>query len=497
MEDLKSRALRGGFARMCAQAANFVLRVGSLMVLARLLTPREYGLFGMVTAITGVFALFRDAGLSTVTIQRPTISDGQLSALFWLNLLVGLLLALLCVGAAPLLVAFYGEPQLFWVTIVTGCAFPLNAAGIQHSALLQRHMRFGALAAIDVAAQICSVTMGIAMALLGFGYWALVAAALTLPAVTTTGTWSATRWVPGRPRGEGEIGSMIRFGGTLTLNSLVVYVAYNVDKLLIGRVWGADALGLYGRAYQLVNIPTENLNSAVGGVAVSALSRLQDDPGRFKNYFLRAYSLVLAMTIPVTTACACFAEDIIVVVLGQQWTNAAGVFTILAPTIVAFGVLNPMVWLLFSTGRVSRSLHMALVIAPTVILGYVIGLPYGPLGVALGYSAAMTILIAPMITWGLRDTGITVRGYVAVLGPPFLSSLCGAAVGLVVGRLIADALPAPQRLALEVGVLSVTYVIVLLSVGGQRSFYYDLARDLLTSWRRQDRPHPSRSDAGS
>jgi PST family polysaccharide transporter len=219
---------------------------------------------------------------------------------------------------------------------------------------------------------------------------------------------------------------------------------------------------------------------------VSALSRLQDDPGRFKNYFLKAYSLVLALTIPVTTACACFAEDIIIVVLGLQWTNAAGVFTILAPTIVAFGVLNPMVWLLFSTGRVSRSLHMALVIAPTVILGYVLGLPYGPLGVALGYSAAMTILIAPMVAWGLRDTGITIREYVAVLGPPFLSSLCAAAVGLLVSQFTADRLPAPQRLSLEVAALSVTYALVLLSLGGQRTFYFELARDLMSSWTRQN-----------
>jgi PST family polysaccharide transporter len=297
-----------------------------------------------------------------------------------------------------------------------------------------------------------------------------------------------TRWVPGKPDSEGEIGSMMRFGGALTLNSLVVYIAYNLDKLLIGRVWGADALGIYGRAYQLVSIPTDNLNSAVGGVAVSALSRLQSDPGRLKNYFLKAYSLVLALTIPVTTACACFSEDMVIVVLGPQWADTAGIFMVLTPTIVAFGILNPLAWLLFATGRASRSLRMALVIAPAVILGYVLGLSRGPLGVAVGYSTAMTLLIIPMIAWGIRDTGITFREHIAVVIPPFLSSLCAAIPGLIVRHFTADAFSAPQRLALEVAALSVTYALVLLSFGGQRTFYNDLLRDLRGSGKAQLNP---------
>ena len=116
---------------------------------------------------------------------------------------------------------------------------------------------------------------------------------------------------------------MLRFGGTITLNGLVVYVAYNLEKVLLGRFWGADALGIYGRAYQLINIPTDNLNSAIGGVAFSALSRLQNDPVRLKSYFLKGYSLVISLTIPITIFCALFADDIVLVVLGPKWTDAA------------------------------------------------------------------------------------------------------------------------------------------------------------------------------
>ena len=119
---------------------------------------------------------------------------------------------------------------------------------------------------------------------------------------------------------------MLRFGGTITLNNLVVYIAYNFDKLLLGRVWGADALGLYGRAYQLIDVPTTNLHSAVGGVAFSALSRLQDDPVRLRSYFLKGYSLVISMTVPISLFGALFADDIVLVVLGPKWTDAAAIF---------------------------------------------------------------------------------------------------------------------------------------------------------------------------
>ena len=156
------------------------------------------------------------------------------------------------------------------------------------------------------------------MAFGGFGYWSLVAMTLVSPAVFTVCSWLVTAWVPSAPRRGVGIRSMMRFGGTITLNSLVVYVAYNLEKVLLGRFWGADASGIYGRAYQLISIPTDNLNGAVGGVAFSALSRLQDDPQRLRAYFLRSYSLVLAFTIPITIAFGLFAQDIVWVVLGPK-----------------------------------------------------------------------------------------------------------------------------------------------------------------------------------
>jgi len=271
---------------------------------------------------------------------------------------------------------------------------------------------------------------------------------------------------------------MMRFGGTLTLNGLVTYVAYNFEKVLLGRFWGADAIGIYGRAYQLVNIPTDNLNSAVGEVAFSALSRVKDDANRFRSYFLKGYSLVLALTIPITVVCTLFANDVILVVLGPKWTEAVPIFRLLAPTILIFALINPLGWLLFSLGLVGRSLKIALVFAPLIMGGYVLGLPYGPKGVAFAYSVVMTLWVIPHIAWCIHGTAISFRDILLAVSRPLASSIVAAGLTFALRFFYVQWLPPLPRLVLESTVLLATFLGILVFVTGQKSFYLDLLRGM-------------------
>jgi O-antigen/teichoic acid export membrane protein len=478
VKNLKEKTIRGGFARLCAQAANFILRLGSLMVLARLLTPKDFGLVGMVTAFTGVLTLFRDFGLSSAAIQRPTVTQEQLSTLFWINLLVGAVLAVLSVVVAPFIAVFYHEPRLIGITDVLALGFLFNAAGVQHSALLQREMRFTAMAVINTVGLIIGTAIAIGGARAGAGYWALVVMTVTMPLVSTVGFWLATAWIPGAPRRRSGIRSMVHFGGAITLNGLVAYIATNCDKILLGRFWGVDALGMYGRAYQLVNIPTDNLNQAAGEVAFSALSRLQDDPQRLRNYFLKGYSLVLALTVPITVACALFANDITLVLLGPRWIAGAPILRLLAPTILVFAIANPLFWLLTSLGLVKRSLKMSFVLAPVMVGSYLIGLPYGPQGVAFAYSAGMMIWILPLIIWAVRGTTVSVRDILSTVFRPLASSIVAAVIAFGVHSLCGQLLPPFARLAFESVALFVTFALMLLFATGQKTLYLDLLRGL-------------------
>lgn len=477
LSDLRRKTARGALVSIVSQAATLVFRTGSMVIMARLLLPEDFGLVGMVTAFTGFLGLFRDAGLSMATVQRESITDAQLSTLFWINLAVGGLLALSSAALAPVLVSFYGEPRLFLIAIGLGTAFIFNGAAAQHRAMLQRNMRFAALAAIDITALIIGIAAGAAVALTGGGYWALVVMTVASPAVSVFGLWAATRWVPGLPQRNTGIGSMLWYGGTVTLNSVVVYVAYNADKVLLGRFLGAQVLGIYGRAYQLINLPTENLNGTIGMVAFPALSRLQNDPERLRSFFLKGYGLFLALVIPITAGCALFAEDIVLVFLGPQWDAAVPVFRLLAPTILAFALMNPFAWLMLACGHSGRSLKIALMIAPVAILSYVIGLPQGPHGVAAGFSIAMVLLVVPVILWAKQGTMIATRDVLNAVMMPLLSILIGAGAAWATGGFLAQLNPTFLRLVAESAVLFGVYLLVLLFVMDQKTVYLSLLGD--------------------
>jgi O-antigen/teichoic acid export membrane protein len=475
-KDLKQRTARGAVVSVVAQAATFVLRISSMVILARLLLPKEFGLVGMVTAVTGFLALFKDVGLSMATVQRVSITEAQTSTLFWINAGLGVGLAVISAALAPVLAAFYTEPRLVWVTVALGTAFIFNGFGAQHRALLQRRMRFSTIALIDLGSLVVSTGAGIASAALGLGYWALVVMAVSQPAATLLGVWVSARWKPGIPQRGCGVGSMLRYGGTVTLNTIVVYMAYNAEKVLLGRFWGAETLGIYGRAYQLINLPTENLNSTIGGIAFPALCRVQDDPVRLRSYFLKGYTLFLSLVMPLTMGSAIFAEDIIRVALGVKWGEAAPIFRLLAPTMIAFALINPMAWLMLATGRAVRSLNIAFMIAPVVIAAYVLGLGKGPHGVAIGFSAAMMVLVVPVIAWSRHGTNISGRDILKAAMIPLIPVLAGAAAALAIKGWTDQLHPVLVRLIVANSVLFGVYLLVLLFVMKQYSVYLNLFR---------------------
>lgn len=477
--DLKQKTAHGALISVAGQGATFFIRVVSMLLLARLLTPKDFGLAGMATAYTGFLALFQDIGLSFATIQRPTISHAQTSTLFWINMVAGVTLAAICTVTAPILSHFYHEPRLFWITVFIATSFVLNGASGLHRSMLQRNLRFTALTTIDLTSLVSSVVCGVGMALAGLGYWALAGSAVCAPAVTLIGVWLAGRWIPGLPRRGTGVGSMLGFGGAAMLNNVVTYVAYNADKVLLGRVWGAQTLGVYARAYQLINVPNLSFNTIFAQVAFPALSRLQNDAGRFKSYFLKGYGLLLCILIPIAVACAMFAEDIVRVFLGAQWSESVPVFRFLAPTTLVFALINPFSSLMLATGRAMRSLKIGLVIAPVVFVGYAVGVSGGPTGVALGFSVSLALVVVPMAVWATRGTGITVVELFMAAARPMIAILVSAGATLVVWNFIQPLGVPIFRLAARTAILFGVYIGVLWFTIDDRQVYVGLFREMV------------------
>jgi PST family polysaccharide transporter len=482
--DLKRKAAQGALVSLVCQAGSLGLRTGSMMMLARLLAPSDFGLVGMVTAITGFAGIFKEAGLSDAAVQSATINEDQHSMLFWINVAVGCGLAALCGASAPLVAAFYREPRLLWIMLAVATSFVFTGISVQHRAILLRNMRIRMVATTDFLSLVVSVAVAIGMAVAGFGYWALVAIAVVPSAGNAVAMWLVTAWIPGRPRRRSGSWGMVVYGSTITMNSAIVYFAYNVEKVLLGRFWGAEALGFYGRGYQLINLPTDSLQSTIGSVAFPALARVQNDPKQLRSYFLRIYGIFLSVVMPVTTLCALYSEEMIELFLGPKWHASAIVFRRLTPTILAFAMVNPFSWLMFATGRARRSLNIALVIAPTVILAYALGLNGGPSGVALNYSAAMMLLVIPVIYWSKKGTLITGRDVVQAVMYPAGAVLAAGALTWLLRPWIGTVATPFFRLVVATSVLFSTYLFVLLLVFGQLPAYLRQVRHtgLFTRW---------------
>ena len=477
MPDIKGMALRGGLAKLFGQGGKLALRLSFTIVAARLLSPEDFGLVAMVTVVTAVLNLFAGAGLSEATVQRVRIDHQQISTLFWVNILVGLILSLLCVLIAPLIVAVYHEPRLFWVTVAMGVGFFFSSAGVQHIALLGRELRYGTLAALEFFSQLISVGVGIWAAMAGYGYWALVMTMVGASLLLTIGAWVVTAWMPTWPQFKADILSLIHFGGTVTLNAVASYFAYNFDKFIVGRVLGAVALGPYALASQLINVPVYNTHTAVGGLMFSVLSRLQDDPVRFRSYFLKAYTLLLSMTLPITIFLGVFSADVVSVLLGPKWIDAVAIFRFLTPAVLVMGFVTPLEWFLWSSGRHTRSLKIALVLSACAIAGCVLGLPYGAQGVAIGFSAAMTLWLGPHVVWALYGTTITPKDLFHAASRPILAA-CFAAVLAYGAQSYLMPLQPIVRLIVVGGLWAVAYASVLLFVMGHKAVYLDLLKTI-------------------
>lgn len=425
--NLKQRSVRGGFITIVAQGLKFGLNLSSNILLARLLTPADYGLVGMVTAITGFVALFKDLGLSMATVQRDEINHRQVSTLFWINIGLSVVATGIALAIAPVLSWFYHEPRLVWITVALSSGFLISGLGVQHSALLNRQMQYSVLVVNDVLAQFIGIVVAIVAAYYGSGYWALIIFPLVSALVSTVGFWIACRWRPGRPIWRSDVLSMLTFGSNLTAFSTVNYFSRNLDNVLIGRYWGADQLGVYSKAYQLLLLPLNQINAPIANVAIPTLSRLLDTPERYRQVYLRILEKVLLLTMPLIVFMAATADWLVQILLGSQWSEVSELFLLLAIAGLFQPVANSTGWLFISQGRTNQMFQWGIVGSSVAVISFLIGLPWGATGVATSYSVIWILVCMPLLFWFVGRKGpVKARHLYLTLMPIVLASLCSA-----------------------------------------------------------------------
>jgi hypothetical protein len=322
--DLGRVAARGAGVTLAGQGARILLQLASVTVLARLLSPEDYGLLAVGLIVVGIGEVFRDLGLSTAAIRSPGLTAHQRDGLFWLNVTAGTVLAAVAVLASEPVAGAFGEAELADIVRWLSLTFLLNGLAAQYRAGLTRELRFGAVAGCDLGAQLLAFGVAVTAAAAGAGYWALVAQQLTQGAVALVVVVALGRWAPGRPRRGVGLAPLVRFGGGLTGTHLVFYVGNNLDNMVLGLTAGPAALGIYNRGFQLLMTPLNQLRSPATTVAVPVLSRLQDDLDRAGDY-LRRSQLALGFSLVAGMALAAGAAGPLVeVMLGDRWAGGPG-----------------------------------------------------------------------------------------------------------------------------------------------------------------------------
>jgi len=487
--NLGGRTARGGAVAITSQALKFVFTIGATSIMARLLTPADYGLIGMVAFITNFVSMYKDLGLSTATIQRDEISSEQISTLFWVNILLSLGITVFTAAIAPFVAWFYGEPKLTAITMVTALGFMIGGLAVQHEALLRRQMRYFSLASIGLAAIATGYAVGIFMAWRGFSYWALVGSQLASAATTTLLTVIFCRWMPGLPRRNTGVRSMIRFGGNLTGFTTINYFSRNLDNLLIGRVWGAQQLGLYSRAYQLMGLPIDQINEPISSVAVPSLSRLTDAPESYRRAYLRMLEKIALLTMPCVVLMIATSDWIISIVLGPQWTGTTRIFVLLGITGLFQPIANTTGWLLISQGRTNHLLKWGFISGPLIMGSIVIGLPWGAVGVAASYAFARVCIVDPLLYWFVGRSGpVRTRDFYITIAPFVLASLSALVAALAFRRWSGIAGGIWTILACGLIVAATTFLVLAILPAGRKALYDVKSSSLLLFGKGQRAP---------
>jgi|SRR3989339_45558 len=421
--DLKKRSLRSGAITLSSQAILFIIQLGSTMILARILSPEDYGINAMAVAITGFAGVFSSLGLSTATIQRADITHEQVSTLFWINAGIGLVITLIVATISPLAAWFYKTPEMLWVMLSLSVTFAIGGLSVQHSALLNRQMRFYAIAKIRVFSMLAGILVAIAAGYYGFGFWALVFNTLTHSIVSTSGFWLSCKWIPGKPSRSEGVGSMIKFGSDLVGFNVVNYFARNLDNVLIGRYHGSGALGLYSKAYQLLMMPITNLREPLNVVAMPALSRLKNDPEQYRNYYKKFVSILAFVSMPLAVFMGVNSDIIIGFLLGSQWLGASELFRILAFVALIQPVVSTQGLVMITSGKSRRYFFLGIIGATLTCISFVLGLPWGAKGVAIAYVISSFLKVYPFLYASFKNTPIKINNFLSAVYKPFIASL--------------------------------------------------------------------------
>jgi PST family polysaccharide transporter len=430
-EGLAKQSLRSGAFSVFSKALNVIIHLGSTIVLARLLLPEDFGLFAMVAALTGFAPALIDLGTKDAAVQKSRITHDEISALFWLSAVIGVVLTLTVAVCAPLIASFYHEPRLEKIAQVWALIFTISALSNQHIALLRRALMFQKIGMIEVGANLVGAGGAIWMALAGYGYWALVFKPMFTALFTLLGVGLSCRWVPKFPRYSAGVREMLTFGVQITAFATIDYFGRALDRVGLGYVSGAQSLGYYQNACLAYENPLSTVVIPLHSVAVATLSKLRNNLDELRKGWSTALSSLCFFAMPAFVILAVTGQDVVILLLGEKWFYAGTLLSVIALRGPAHVVERSQGWLHVAAGRTDRWMRWGIVSFCVQVIALFCGMPFGTMGIAIAYTVCPYLLFMPAIVYSGVPFGIGTSHLLKAVGPQLIASVCAAGVGFL------------------------------------------------------------------
>lgn len=433
---LKQKTVSGLLWSFIDQFANLGVSFLTGIILARLLSPREFGLIGMITVFIAVSESFINSGFSSALIRKKNCTDTDYSTVFYFNLAAGVLFFLILYLAAPAIAGFFDEPALQLIVQVLGLILIIDSFTLIQRTILTKRVDFKLQARISIISSVISGIIAIVMAYRGFGVWSLVVQRLTKQGLNSLMLWLWNRWKPLFVFSTQSFKELFGFGSKLLVSGLIDTLYRNIYYLVIGKYFSAVELGYYTRADEFNKIPSQNLNGIIGRVSYPVLASMQDDKPRLKNNYQKLIRSTMFITFVLMLGMAAVAEPMIITLIGEKWRPS-----IIYLQMLSFvGMMYPLhalnLNMLQVCGRSDLFLKLEIIKKILAVPIIVIGIFFGIKMMIVGMMVNTLIAYYLNSYWSGRFIGYSFKEQVGDILPSFGLALLMAAGVFVLGLIL-------------------------------------------------------------
>ncbi|MEJ6008247.1 lipopolysaccharide biosynthesis protein [Paucibacter sp. AS339] len=498
-ENLRKNVVRAVGASTLGTLLAKIISLASTLVLARLLMPEDYGLMAMASTVTGFIGFFNEIGLGAAIIQKQDLKKEEASSCFGIALIASSLLTLVIAGISWPAATFFNMPQLQNLLCVLGLGFVFGALNTVPLALLRKELRFQTVLWLGVCNSIVQSMVAIPLASLGYGYWSIVGGFFAAQFVTTVWYWSASKWRPAWPLNVRQGLPLLGYGASITSTRLLWHAYMNADKLIIGKILGEGAVGLYDVSRSLASLPTSQISGLVTNIATPVFAKLQNDVRQLSAAHLRMTRGVACITFPLLAGMAVLAGELIDVVLGSKWHDAVRPLQALCLSEMVVSISSLQSQVLIATDRVKQLVRYNILCAMVLPFSMGLGAYFsGLVGTAVAWSLTYPILAGWLFKQACHATKQPMSSLWSALNQVLAgTALMAGAVFLLLQLLDANDYNSGSKLFAGVGLGVFIYLsyIVYVDRAGLKEIHQVLC-DLGVPRRKLDRWPFSRIDKG-